>query len=141
MPSSSGNSTHSATGLSSAIRRGEVTRRDWIRDSVVISTEEFAQRRSLTPQALGDMAAAGQAFHVVIDGVAWWPAALLDLKPNDAADVCLALAGCDSVLKLVFLMRLHGGLGGRKVAQALAQGERTLVLQLAREWRRSQAHS
>lgn len=66
---------------------------------------------------------------------------MLDLKPNDAADVCLALAGCDNLLKLVFIMRPHGRLGGRTVAQALTQGDRPLVLQLAREWGRSEAQS
>ena len=130
------NSTHADRGgFSRAVERGKLARRSWISDGIVLSPADFAVRSGVTPAVLQEMVVRGQLFSVEIDLACWYPAELLQLAPSDSEAVCTALAGLDTATQLVFVMRRHGALGGKTIADAIANGHVSQVLTLASAWR------
>lgn len=121
-------------GFEGAVERGKEARLQWIRDRIVLGSEEFAAVRGLSPDNLGELQTQGGLFSVEIDGKAWWPAKLLELAPIDASAVCRALGALDEATKLIFLMRPHGALGGKTVLEAVAGGQLEQVVRLAAAW-------
>lgn len=124
----------SADGYPGSVARGLRAREDWIRQGILVQTNEFAAACGLTVETLLARRAAGDVFSVHVDDNDWWPAELLKLAPTDARDLCQHLAFADESSKLVFLMRRHGALGGRTVVQASAEGQMGDVLRLAKAW-------
>ena len=64
----------------------------------------------------------GDLFEVWVNEASYFAFALIALGVEAAAKVCQAIDGTEASVKLVFLMRAHGGLGGKTVAQALESG-------------------
>lgn len=129
----------SGGGRSGAAERGRAARLAWARDGTLVCAQYFAARRGLSVGELLALVARGELFSVTVEHVSLYPAELLKLSHTDAVALCSALDGEDDATKLVFLMREHGALAGRTVAESVAIGRLQQVLDLARAWARRQA--
>lgn len=94
----------------------------WTIDGTLVSLPEAAQAWQLS---LDDFVAAvgrGDVFEVWLKDSPYIPAVLIDLGPQQSAQICSTLEGQSAISKLVFLKRSHGGLGGRTITEALQTG-------------------
>lgn len=121
-------------GLAAAIARGELARLQWTRDGTLLSPEAFAARRGITPAELDQLEARGQLFSLAVGGARWYPAELLRMSAFDGAALCETLGELEPTEKLIFVMRVHGALGGSTAADAIAAGGIDRVLSLAAGW-------
>lgn len=124
-----------AGGLKEATARGEQAKLDWTKDGTLLTPEAFAQRRQVPVEGLVDAEASGQLFSMHVDGRPYYLAELLKFAPADAATLCAALGTEDGASKMIFLLRRHGMLGGRTVAEAVDSGEMHEALNAAQAWR------
>lgn len=122
-------------GLAGAIERGRAARLAWTQDGTLLTAEAYAVARGIPPSVLPELEAQGELFSLGVEGARWYPAELLKLTVDEASAVCRELAGDDAASQLVFLMRVHGALGGCTIAAAIAQGQLAAVLRLAHAWR------
>lgn len=125
------------SGLAGAIERGRMARPDWVREGILLAAPDFAARFGVAPSDLPDLEGGGELFSVAVENETLYLAELLKFSRADVAALCAALAGADSATKVVFIMRQHGALAGRTVAEAAALGKMAEVLHLARAWLRS----
>ena len=94
----------------------------WTIDGTLVSLPVAAQAWQLS---LDDFVAAvgrGDVFEVWLKDSPYIPAVLIDLGPQQSAQICSTLEGQSAISKLVFLKRSHGGLGGRTITEALQTG-------------------
>lgn len=121
-------------GLSDAIERGHVQLRRWTEDGTLLLAELFAERWGTTPGALAAAEENDEVFAVRVDGQRYYLAELLEIGRADGSAICRALAGLDAASKMIFLLRRHGGLGGKTVVEAVAAGALRRVLEHAEDW-------
>lgn len=111
-------------GLAGAIARGHAAREAWVRDGVLVSREQFAERWGVSVEELAQTVARGELFELEVHGQVWLPAVLLEAPREAVVKVnrALAEAGTDASGAFVFWHRRHGSLGGRGLVQALSMG-------------------
>ena len=71
---------------------------------------------------------------MLVDGQSYYAAELLRFKPEDAAALCAVLGTEDPASKMIFLMRRHGMLEGKTVAEAVEGGGMREALTAAEAW-------
>jgi len=122
-------------GLAGAIARGRAAREAWVRDGVLVSREQFAERWGYSVEELTQLVAKGELFELEVNGQMWLPAAFLEVPREAVIEVNRALteAGMDAAGALVIWHHKHGTLGGRTVAQALLYGATASELTLTAE--------
>ena len=81
--------------------------------------ERLASTWGLTRQALAPAAQRGELFAVKIGNRLYDPQAFLSLDRQAVATLCRAHGELDATSKLMFLLREHGSLAGKTVADAL----------------------
>lgn len=102
---------------------------------MLLPSAEFAARYGVAVEVLPALESKGELFRVEVGGETYWPAELLELEPGVVAELCRALGVESGDAKQIFLMRSHGALAGRSVADAVRNGQLADVLRLARAWR------
>lgn len=105
-------------GLTGAIARGEQVKREWTKDGTLLTPRTFARRRQTTVDELLNAEARGELFSMRVEGRPYYVAELLKFAPAAAAALCVALGTEDPASKMIFLMRKHGMLDGKTVAEA-----------------------
>lgn len=112
-------------GLAGAIARGRAAREAWVRDGVLVSREQFAERWGISVEELAQMVAKGELFELEVNGQMWLPVVFLEVPREAVAEVNRALAetGMQAEVAFVFWHRTHGALGGRTIAASLNEGE------------------
>ncbi len=110
--------------LDDARARGTATLAHWTQDGTLIVPSQLAQAWGLGAQALEAAIQLGELFEVWVDGSRYLPAVLLPLGVELASKLCKTLKILTASEKLIFLLRPHGGLGGKTVVQALQSGAR-----------------
>lgn len=121
-------------GLAAARERGQAQLRTWAKDGTLLSAEAFAAARGISTADLVRAEARHDVFSLFVEGQHCYPAEFLKLDSDDAAALCQALAEEDAASKLIFVLRKHGGLAGRTIAEAIGAGRLERVLDLARDW-------
>lgn len=124
-------------GLARAIARGRDAREAWVRDGILVSREQFAERWGVSVEELAQMVAKGELFELEVHGQMWLPAVFLEVPREAAVEINRALteAGADASGAFVFWHRTHGALGGRALAPLLSKDEfskRTKALVIAK---------
>lgn len=110
-------------GLAGAIERGKKAREGWIRDGLLVSREQFAERWGCSVEDLAQMVAKGGLFELEVLGQMWLPAVFLEVPRDAVLEVnrALADAGVEASEAFVFWHRKHGALGGSTLAQPLSK--------------------
>lgn len=122
-------------GLAGAIARGKKAREGWVRDGLLVSREQFAERWDCSAEELAQMVAKGGLFELEVQGQMWLPAVFLEVSRETVVEVNRALteAGMDAAAAFMFWHRRHGALGGKAVAEALRyEGQTARVLHLTK---------
>jgi hypothetical protein len=119
-----------------AIERGRQRLISWTRDGTLLSPDDFAIRRGVPLSRLIEEERAGVLFALYVEGRRWYPAELLKLPEAAAVAVCRLLRR-DSVRVTIFVIRRHGFLKNRTLAEAIRDDEVSLesVVSLARMWK------
>lgn len=126
-----------AGGLAGAVARGEAARVQWVKDGLVVPADRLAQAWGLTRQALAPAADRGEIFSVKVGNRLYYPQAFLALDREAVAAICRALGSLSSSEKLMFWLREHGSLGGKRVDAALESGiTLARIERLATAWAR-----
>jgi hypothetical protein len=125
---------HTGGGLTGAIERREVQKREWTQDGALLSASGFAEKLGVSPTDLPQLEERNQLFALVVDKVSWYPSELLKLTREQVSDLCRALADEPASGRLIFLMRKHGAVGVGTVVEAAHQGHFDRVLRLAAAW-------
>ncbi len=120
-------------GLDRARRRGLDALKGMVADGTLISTDEFAGRRSWTTLAMHLATRDGCVFSVPVGGRDYLVAMLAELPERFMFDLCSALSPLSPGEQIVFLLRRHGGLGGNTVLTAFERGAGDRILELARD--------
>lgn len=110
-------------GLAGAIARGHAAREAWVRDGVLVSREQFAERWGVSVEVLAQMVTKGELLELEVHGQMWLPAVFLEVPREAAVEINRALteAGADASGALVFWHRRHGALGGKTISEAHAE--------------------
>ncbi|MDO9316168.1 MAG: hypothetical protein Q7T97_16665 [Burkholderiaceae bacterium] len=115
--------------------RGAATLGSWTQDGTLIVPSQLAQAWGLGAQALETAIQRGDIFEVWVNESPYVPAVLIPLGVQLASKLCKALKIQPGSEKLIFLLRPHGGLGGKTVVQALQSGARlSRIEELADAW-------
>lgn len=124
-------------GIAGAVARGEAARVQWVKDGLVVPADRLAQAWGLTRQALAPAADRGEIFSVKVGNRLYYPQAFLALDREAVAAICRALGSLSPSEKLMFWLREHGSLGGKRVDVALESGVAlTRIERLATAWTR-----
>ena len=124
-----------AAGLAGAVARGEAARVQWVKDGLVVTGEQLAHAWGLTRHALAPAVDRGELFAVMVGNRLYYPRSFLDLDREVVATVCRSLGDLGSSEKLMFWLRPHGALAGKRVAAALEAGVPVAkVARLAAVW-------
>lgn len=124
-------------GLAGAVARGEAARVQWVKDGLVVPADRLAQAWGLTRQALAPAADRGEIFSVKVGNRLYYPQAFLALDRETVATICRALGSLSSSEKLMFWLREHGSLAGKRVDAAMESGVTLAkVERLALAWAR-----
>jgi hypothetical protein len=124
-------------GFADAVARGEAARVQWVKDGLVVPADRLAQAWGLTRQALAPAADRGEIFSVKVGNRLYYPQAFLALDREAVAAICRALGALSSSEKLMFWLREHGSLGGKRVDAALESGVTLARIErLATAWAR-----
>ena len=124
-------------GLAGAVARGEAARVQWVKDGLVVPADRLAQAWGLTRQALAPAADRGEIFSVKVGNRLYYPQAFLALDRETVATICRALGALSSSEKLMFWLREHGSLAGKRVDAAMESGVTLAkVERLAAAWAR-----
>ncbi len=126
-----------AGGLAGATARGEAARVQWVTDGLVVPGEQLAQAWGLTRQALAPAADRGEVFAVKVGNRLYYPQAFLGMDRETVAVICRALGELGATEKLMFWLRDHGALAGKKASAVLEAGlALAKVERLAAAWAR-----
>jgi hypothetical protein len=121
--------------LDDARARGTATLGSWTQDGTLIVPSQLAQAWGLGAKALEAAIQRGDLFEVWVNESPYVPAVLIPLGVELASKLCKALKIQPASEKLIFLLRPHGGLGGKTVVQALQSGARlSRIEELADAW-------
>jgi hypothetical protein len=121
--------------LDDARALGTATLASWTQDGTLIAPSQLAEAWGLMPQALETAVQRGDLFEVWVNNSPYLLAVLLPLGAELASKLCQALKFQPTAGKLIFLLRPHGGLGGKTVVQALQSGARlSRIEELADAW-------
>lgn len=124
--------TKSDGQLDAEMARGsEAAKAGWIRERLVIASEELAQAWVWSRQALEEACERGELFKLQISGADWYPAVFATLSCVDVRDVCDILRGLDPITAFIFWHAKHGSLRGMTLPEALRRGERQAVIHLS----------
>jgi len=122
------------TVIEAAEKRGHETYVRWTRDGTLLSSTEFAPRWGVTRQALEQAVERGELFSLKVGNRRYYPSVFLSLTRPLVAEITRTLGSADADEKLIFMLRTHGGLGGRSIAEAVSAGMEDRVLNLAQSW-------
>ena len=120
-----------------AQERGEVRLVKWTQDGTLVPVSAVEEAWGIKRQSVDAARERGEIFSVFVRGQHWYPAEALRFGRAELATVMKALGDESSSSRLVFLLRLHGALGGRTPAEAADQGMLQDVVRLAGAWGRS----
>ncbi|MBL0944547.1 MAG: hypothetical protein IBJ04_09505 [Hydrogenophaga sp.] len=110
-------------GLAGAISRGRTAREAWVRDGILVSREQFAERWGVSVEEIAQMVAKGELFELEVLGRLWLPAVFLEVPREAVIKVnrTMAEAGVDASGALVLWHQKHGALGGLTLVQELVR--------------------
>lgn len=109
----------------------EAVKAGWIRERLVIASEELERAWVWSRQTLEEACERGDLFKLRISGTDWYPAAFTTLSCVDVRDVCGILRGLDPITAFIFWHSTHGSLRGITLPEALRHGECQAVMHLA----------
>lgn len=118
--------------LNDALARGQERLVEWTEDGTLVPRAEFAQACQATTDSIEAAVQRGDLFEIWVGDAPYLPSELIALGLDYSFAICSQLGEESPASKLIFLLRKHGGLGGKTVAEALRTGtslER--ILQLA----------
>lgn len=115
---------------------GAATLVNWAGNGTLITGEQLALAWGLAANDVDAAVLRGDLFQVWVDGVPFFPVALVPFGLDRAAQVCRHLEGNAASSKLLFLQRPHGRLSGKTVVESLQSsiplGE---ICELAAQWK------
>lgn len=117
-----------------ALQRGEQRLVRWIEDGVLVEVRALQDGWQITREDVEGAERRGELFSLWIRNQSWYPSAFLDFTPSELARITRALGDADPADKLLFLLHKHGGLGGKRPADAMADRRIDDVLRLASAW-------
>ena len=120
--------------LAQAAQGGQSQLIEWTQDGTLLTSAEFADRRSVTPQALHKATTRGDLFSVKVKGLLYYPAALTDMPEDYVRRLCQTIKPLDAGQKLLFIRRKHGALGGLTIEEAVGSGKGERAIVLADAW-------
>jgi hypothetical protein len=121
--------------LSDAIARGEVAKREMVRDRILVAPDVLATLWQTPPERLNELESAGELFTVRVDEHPYVPALMLEVDEASTRRICLALQPIRGWPAFSFWYRRHGALRGLTLIQVLHQGiGLDRVLELADDW-------
>lgn len=94
----------------------------WAQDGTLIAPQQLATAWGQDLQILQAAVRRGDLFEIWVNEAPYVAAVCVGLGIERTAMICQALDGQKPSTKLIFLMRAHGGLGGKTVVQALESG-------------------
>ena len=107
------------------------TKVSWIRDGLLVGSEDLGLAWSCSEQDLEDERHRGELFGLEISERRWYPAAFLTIPREAVRAVNLALKGLDPISSFIFWHGKHGSLQGQTLHAALRSGQKQAVLRLA----------
>lgn len=121
-------------GLAGAIARGLEACEAWVRDGLLVSREQFAERWGVSVEELAQMVAKGELIELEVLDQMWLPAVFLEVPREAVAEVNRALteAGADASGAFVFWHRTHGALGGQSAANSMTRPGLSEVVRVAK---------
>ena len=105
-----------------ALKLGAARLVKWTQDGTLVSPADAGRHWGLELIDLKAAVRRGDLFEVWVNMTPYIPAELLVFSIEQASTICRSLKGQSATSKLLFLLRAHGGLGGRSIAQALRSG-------------------
>jgi hypothetical protein len=102
-----------------------------IRDGSLIGSDDLSQAWGVTPQALRQLADAGDLVAIKVNNKLRYPVELTRFDSrSDAQALSRRLAGLPEIEQVLFMLNEHAGLQGKTVSQAFkaGQGDRALAL-------------
>jgi hypothetical protein len=121
--------------IEDALERGACRLARWTQDGTLIAPQQLAKAWGQDLQTLQAVVQHGDVFEIWVNEAPYFAAVCVDLGIEQTAKICQALGGQTLSVKLMFLMRTHGGLDGKTVVQALASGTPlSRIEQLAGAW-------
>lgn len=110
------------SSIEAALEQGARTLTRWTRDGTLIEPQQLATAWGQDLQTLQAAVRRGDLFEVWVNEAPYFASVCIGLGIERTAKVCQALGGQKASAKLIFLMRAHGGLGGKTIVQALESG-------------------
>ncbi|ATQ74056.1 hypothetical protein CR152_05625 [Massilia violaceinigra] len=120
-----------------ALARGEAVLAKWIQEGVLVDANAVADAWNINSPAVHAARKRGEIFAVWAKGKHWYALEALKLERSKLARINRTLGDVDPSSKLLFFLRQHGALGGRIVADAVADGDLDDVVRLAASWART----
>ena len=105
-----------------ALERGARRLTRWTQDGTLITPRQLATAWNQDLKTIQAAVQRGDLFEIWVNQAPYFAAVFTALGVEATAKVCLALRGQRASVKLMFLMRVHGDLGGKTVIQALESG-------------------
>ena len=105
-----------------ALERGASRLTRWTQDGTLIAPQQLATAWDQDLQTLQAAVRRGDLFEVWVNEAPYFAAVCVGLGIEQTAKICQALGGQKPSVKLIFLIRAHGDLGGKTVVQALESG-------------------
>ena len=127
-------STAAPTPLGSARQAGQVQLVEWVKDGTLMASDEFATQWGMTPQGLHKAATRGELPAIKVTNRTYYPTVLCGLPRPFASSLGQALCSLSPVQQLIFLLRSHGALDGKSVAELTTSAQRVRALALAESW-------
>ncbi len=102
--------------IAAGLEKGAATLTRWTREGTIIEPQQLAMAWGQDLQALQAAVQRGDLFEVWVNEAPYFAAVFVALGIEQTAKVCQALGVQKASVKLMLLMRAHGGLGGKTVA-------------------------
>lgn len=117
--------------------RGEARLVSWTQDGTLVDGGKIEQAWGVRRQTVDAARERGEIFSIWVKNKHWYPGEALHFERSELAAINRALGDIDPSSKLLFLLRQHGGLGGKTPAEAVASSSFQEVVRLAAEWGRT----
>jgi hypothetical protein len=124
-----------AHALDDVRAKGRARLDKWTQDGTLVPQAELALAWHMQPEDIKAAVERGDLFEVWVGDAPYFPSELFALGPSHSFEICRQLGNEAASSKLIFLLRKHGGLGGKSVLEAMQAGaplER--ILQRAETW-------
>ena len=108
--------------IEAALEQGARTLTRWTRDGTLIEPQLLAKAWDQNLQTLQAAVQRADLFQIWANEAPYFASIFAGLGIDATAKVCQALGGQKASVKLMLLMRAHGGLGGKTIVQALESG-------------------